>query len=276
MTEQTDLALPESGDIPASETPEQENVAPDTTPDVAEEGETPETQEKPKGGFQRRIAELVEQRNEERRAREATERRLDQLVEMMMDRRQPEPEAPKAPEVPPTLEQHGYDEKQYQAALLEYAKAEARREAQEALKADRVAQQAEARQATFKTREAEFVKATPDYQAIVYDPSTPISQTMAEIIAESEVGPQLAYHLAKNRDVAKSIYGLPPVAAARELGRIEARLSQPKPEAPRTTQAPPPPPRVEAVEPEVERDPDKMSMNDWLKWREKQIARRNR
>jgi hypothetical protein len=272
MTDETNLALPESGGFPASDTPETETVAPDTTPDVAEDSETNETPEKPKGGFQRRIAELVEQRNEERRAREATERRLDQLVEMMASQREAPP-APKAPEAPPTLEQHGYDEKQYQTALLEYAKAEARREAQEALKADRAAQQAEARQATFKTREAEFLKATPDYQAVVYDPTAPISPTMAEIIAESDVGPQLAYHLAKNRDVARSIYNLPPTAAARELGRIEARLSQPK-EPPRTSSAPPPAPKVEAVEPEVERDPDKMSVTEWLKWREKSLKRR--
>ena len=275
MTDETDQAVPESGSFPASVTPDVEDVAPDTTPDVAEEeSETPETPEKPKGGFQRRIAELVEQRNEERRAREATERRLDQLVEMMMTRQEPE----KAPEPPqmPTLEQHEYDEKKYQAALIDYAKAEARREAQEALKADRAEQAAQARQTTFKSREAEFAKATPDYQSVVYDPAAPISQTMAEIIAESDLGPQLAYHLAKNREVAQSIYRLPPVAAARELGRIEAKLSQPKPEPPRVTSAPPPPPKVEAVEPEVERDPDKMNMRDWLKWREKQISKRYR
>lgn len=271
MTDQTDQALPESGDVPASVTPEVEDVAPDTTPDVAEE-ESDTQPEKPKGGFQRRIAELVEQRNEERRAREATERRLDQLVEMMMQR-QPEPEAPKAPEGPPTLEAHGYDEQKYQAALLEFAKAEARREAQEALKAERAREQAEARQQTFKTREAEFLKATPDYQAVVYDPSAPISSTMAEIIAESDVGPQLAYHLAKNREVARAIYSLPPTAAARELGKIEARLSQPRAEAPRLPSAPPPPPRVDATEPEVERDPDKMSMDEWLKWRGKQLRK---
>lgn len=275
MTEQTDQALPESGSIPASVTPEMEDVAPDTTPDVAEEGETAEHPEKPRGGFQKRIAELVEQRNDERRAREATERRLDQLVEMMMAR--PEtPKAPPEPQAPPTLEAHGYDEQKYQAAFLEYAKAEARREAQEALKAERAREQAEAKAQSFKTREAEFLKATPDYQSVVYDPTTPISPVMAEIIAESDVGPQLAYHLAKNREVARALYNLPPTAAARELGKIEARLSQPKPEAPRIPTAPPPPPRVDAVEPEVNRDPDKMSMNDWLKWREKQIARRNR
>jgi len=269
MTEQTDLALPESGGYPASETPEVESVAPDTTPDVAEESEAPETQDKPKGGFQRRIAELVEQRNEERRAREATERRLDQLVEMMTQRPEPKVE----PQVPPTLEQHGYDEQKYQTALLDYAKAEARKEAHEAIKAERAREQAEGRQQTFKTREAEFVKSAPDYQSVVYDPSAPISQVMAEVIAESDVGPQLAYHLAKNREVAQAIYKLPPMAAARELGRLEAKLNQPKAEAPRTTNAPPPPPKVEAVESDVERDPDKLSMNDWLKWREKQLKR---
>ena len=272
MTDETAQALPESGDAPASETPELEAVAPDTTPDVAEDSDTPETHDKPKGGFQRRIAELVEQRNDERRAREATERRLDQLVEMMVQR-QGEPEKAPEPQVPPTLEESGYDEKKYQTALIEYAKAEARREAQDALKAERQHEKAQAQQSTFKGRESEFAKATPDYQALVYDPRTPISPTMAEVIAESEVGPQLAYHLAKNREVAASIYSLPPVAAARELGRLEARLNQPPPEAPRVTSAPPPTPKIEASAPEVERDPDKMDIKDWLKWREKDVRK---
>lgn len=274
MTDETTQAQPESGDFPASDTPEMENVAPDTTPDVAEEAEDEQPpQDKPKGGFQRRIAELVSERNEYRRMLEQDRRRLDQLVELVAGQRQVAPESPKAEPTPPTLEQAGYDEQKYQQALVEYARAEARKEVQQTLRQEREQAQAQTRQESFKTREADFAKQVEDYADVVYDPTAPISQTMAELIAESDVGPQLAYHLAKHREVAQAIYSLPPVAAARELGRLEAKLATPEPKSsPAIPKAPPPPPRVEAIEPEVERDPDKMTDAEWLKWRNKQLS----
>ena len=266
MTDETQQPLA-GGEAPASVTPEVEAVAPDTTPDVAEEPETPETPDKPKGGFQRRIQELVSERNEYRRMLEADRRRLDQLVAMVAQRQAPEPE-----KAAPTLEQSGFDEQKYQAAVVEYAKAQARSEVQELLRQDRAEQQAKVKQESFRSREATFAEQTEDYRDTVYSDLTPISEAMAEVIRDSDVGPELAYYLGKNREVAASIYGLSPVAAARELGRLEAKLSAPKPAAPSIPKAPPPPPKVDAVEPEVDKDPEKMSDAEWIKWRNKQVS----
>jgi hypothetical protein len=256
----------ESGEVPASETPDVESVAPDTTPDVAEQPEQPEQPEKHKAGFQKRIAELVQERNDYRRSLEQERRRIDQLVELVTQKQEPE----KAPEAP-TLESVGYDESKYQAAIVEYAKAEARKEVQQTLRTEREQSQRQAKTESFKTREAEYAKGVDDYVDAVYDPNTPISQTMAEVIADSDLGPQLAYHLAKNRAEAQAIYGMSPVAAARELGRLEAKLSVPKP--PPVSKAPPPAPVVKATEPEINEDPDTMSIDKWMKWREKQIKK---
>ena len=262
--------MPQDAPVGVSEAPVQEPVEADATTDVAGvEGEQA-TEEKPRGGFQKRIAELVSERNEARRTLDEERRRVDQLVELVAQRR----EQPKVEVAPPTLEAAGYDEQKYQAAVIEYAKAEARKEAQEALRADREQTQVKTRQQTFKAKEAEYAATVEDYADTVYDRSVPISQTMAELISDSDLGPQVAYHLAKNRDVASAIYGLPPVQAAREIGRIEAKLSTPKVEPRPVTQTPPPPPQIRATEPEVERDPETMSMNDWIKWREKQIKRK--
>ena len=271
MTDETTPVEPAGGDAPASVAPELEQEATDTSLDVAEHADETPTPDKPKGGFQRRIQELVSERNEARRILDEERRRVDQLVELMAQRQ----EQPKVePQAPPTLEAAGYDEAKYQAAVIEYAKAEARKEAQEALRADREQTQVKTRQQTFKAKEAEYAATVEDYADVVYDRNVPISQTMAELIAESDLGPQLAYHLAKNRDVASAIYGLPPVQAAREIGRIEAKLATPKAEPRPVTQTPPPPPQIRATEPEVERDPESMSMNEWIKWREKQIKRK--
>ena len=231
--------------------------APDSAPD------DPEAQEKPKGGFQRRISELT------RNWREA-ERRNEQLLELLQKQAKPEPVEPQQE---PTLEQHNYDEAAYRKAMVEFVRAEARREAQQTLQREREAAQARERQESFKTREAKFAESLEDYHDVVYDPSTPISQAMAEVIAASEMGPALAYHLGKNPQIARSIYTMPPTLAAREMGRIEAKLAEPKPK-PVVTKAPPPPPKIEATEPEVEKDPLKMSDAEFAKWRKRQIAQR--
>lgn len=96
---------------------------------------------------------------------------------------------------------------------------------------------------------------------------------MREAILESDDGPALAYHLGKNPDLAEKIASLPPIAAARELGRLEAKLAREREQPPVISKAPPPPPKIEGVEPAIERDPDKMSTQDWVKWREKQIRK---
>ena len=88
MTDETDQALPESGTIPASVAPETEQEAPDTSLDVAEHADETPTPEKPRGGFQKRIAELVSERNEARRTLDEERRRVDQLVELVAQRRE--------------------------------------------------------------------------------------------------------------------------------------------------------------------------------------------
>lgn len=185
---------------------------------------------------------------------------------------------PKEPEKPvnaPKLSDFEFDEAKYQAALVEYTKSEARREALEVIKAEKQRGEEQERMRSFKQRETDFITKTPDYAAKVYDPAnTFFTEDVARLIAESEDGPAVAYHLANNPEKAWQIANLPPTAAAREIGRIEAGLAK-KPEAPKPlTQAPPPPPTIEAVEPAVEKDPLKMSDAEFAKWRKRQIAQR--
>ena len=266
MTDESTQALPVGASDGASEIPAPQEVeSTDNSPvDAGQEPEHTEGDEKPKGGFQRRIKSLVDERNEYR-AMLAEERR--QFAEVL-SRLSPQQKSAE-PTTPPTLEQSGFDEQKYQQAVIEYAKAEARKEAQEALRQEREQAQRATKVESFKSREESFADTVEDYHDVVYSETTPISPAMAEVIQESEIGPQLAYHLAKNTALARAIYSLPPVQAARELGKLEAKLSAPKPVA---TKAPPPPPRIEATEPAVEKDPDKMSDEEWLKWRNKQVS----
>lgn len=207
------------------------------------------------------------------RLRREAERDREYWRELAM-RNQPAPKEPEAPQLP-TPEQHGFDDAKYQAALTDYNQKVARQAAIEAYQAERQRDQQQQKVQSFKQREAEFAAKNPAYMDKVYNNAVPISQAMAELIAESEDGPSLALYLAEHLDQAAQIYDLPPIQAARELGRIEARLSQVKePPKPVLTNTPPPPPEIEAVEPAVEKDPMKMSDSEFAKWRKRQIAQR--
>lgn len=207
----------------------------------------------------------------------STERDLEYWRELAVRQNKPEPVVEKAPELP-TPEQHGFDDAKYQAALTDYNRHVARSEALSVIKAEREQERQQAKVQTFRQRETDFQSKTPDYRDKVYG-NVPISQTMAEIIAESPDGPAVAYELASNLELAGQIYDLSPLQAAREMGRIEARLAQakvaPAPK-PVLTNAPPPPPTIEAVEPAVVRDlgDPKISDSEFAKIRKRQIAQR--
>lgn len=189
---------------------------------------------------------------------------------------QAKPEPPKAPEPTklPTLEEVGYDEAKYQAALIEYATKKAEEVVNSRLSEVESKRAEQQRIEAFVTRQKAFAQATPDFEdKVLRDPTLPITNAMRDVIVDSESGPEIAYYLASNREVAEQIASLPPHLAALGMGRIEGRLSALK-EAktrPVVSKAPPPPPRVDDTQTEVEKDPDEMSVDQWLKWRQKQL-----
>ena len=218
------------------------------------------------------------------KAIEGMQRRIDELTWRLRDterRAQAPPEPLKAEPVVPKLEDFAYDEGKFQLAQTEYLRHETARLVAEELNKAKQTTQIEQRTQTFREREKAFAAKAPEYQAKVYGGDTvPISDAMAALITESEIGPEVAFYLANNLDTARQLYELPPIQAAREIGKLEAKLSA-KPVAatvtpivPKVSQAPPPPAKIEAEEPEVERDPEKMSDAQFAKWRRRQIAQR--
>lgn len=268
------------GDVPAPAAPETESAP--VTEDVAEKttAEAGEKEGDVISPVQKRFDKLTWEKGELSRRAEAAERRAQELERMLFGQQRqepkPEPEALK----PPTLESVGYDEAKYTAAVLEFTRAEAARAAQEVLKAERAREQQEGRAKSFKAREAEFSAKTEDYQSKVYDPTLPITEAMRDLITESEMGPQVAYYLANNRDVTAQLAQLPSIQIARELGKIEAKLSIPKP-VPVVSKAPTPPPKLDTADSEAVKvrptDPEsdkEMSDSEWMKARERQLKRK--
>lgn len=78
-----------------------------------------------------------------------------------------------------------------------------------------------------------------DFEQVVKNPNLPISDAMAEVIKSSDVGPDVAYYLGTNIKEAARISKLSPLMQAKEIGKIEAKLSD-NPPVRKTTSAPAP------------------------------------
>lgn len=238
---------------------------------------------------QKRIDQLTREKYDALRERDRRDYEIERLraeVEKFQTAKQPEV----APQNDfPTLEQFGYDEPKYQAAVAAHysklATEQGQKAAQEALRAERERLDSETAQKTWIQKESEFRKSNPDYAEVALkhprDGGPIITPSMAQIIRESEVGPQVAYYLGENVEKSAAIAQLPPIAQAREIGRIEARLEAAKAAKPAVSQAPRPPSKIETdAAPAVVRvdtaDSDNLSDQEWTRRRNAQEAARIR
>lgn len=207
----------------------------DGAPAEASDGEGDKP--KPKPTAQERFDELTRLRRDAEREAEFWKAKATQGAQ---------PEKPKAEPVAEDKEpdpadyEYGETDAQFVKDTARFHGRQAYRE--EAAK-ERRATQVRTVEQTWTERQQTFAKDKPDYDQVVHD-HLPISPPMAEAIKTSELGPEIAYHLGKNPDEARRIAGLNPLAAIREIGRLEARLdtkaAPPKP----ASDAPPPPPQV--------------------------------
>ena len=78
-----------------------------------------------------------------------------------------------------------------------------------------------------------------DFEQVAYNPKLSITNVMAETIQSSDIGPELAYYLGSNPKDAERISRMAPLAQAKEIGKIEAKLVA-EPPVKRTTSAPMP------------------------------------
>lgn len=202
------------------------------------EGDKPEEKEQPKSekrpGVQSRIDELT-------RARYEAEREAAFWRDQAAKSQTPSTDAPK-----PTKADYPDDEAYFEA-LADYKAEQKVRQFSQQTQAER-AQEAQARQTAsqFDLYQERVQQADlPDYAEVVGQSDVPAAPHVLESILDSDVGPQLAYHLAKHPDVAERLNAMTPVQAAREIGRLEAAVAspaaaQPTPPAKRTTTAPAP------------------------------------
>lgn len=126
---------------------------------------------------------------------------------------------------------------------------------------------------TFQSKVADFSKSTADFNDVISDvDDIPLSHTVQDAILTSDLGPQLMYELSKNREEYMRINSMSPTAAAREIGKIEARLSQNlesnKPREARITKTPPPiDPVGSKSSGKTFKSPEEMSLAEYKAWR---------
>lgn len=164
---------------------------------------------------------------------------------------------------------------EYVEALTDW-KVEQKEKAREA-KAREIQAQTEMQKqaASHVERVKSFKEAHEDFDELIAEvDDIPISLTVKEVILGSDNGAELMYELAKNRDEYARICKLSPIAAARELGKFEARIkaSESKTETTKTTKAPPPVKPVGSKANATSKSPDEMSYQEFKKWREAQGA----
>jgi hypothetical protein len=187
----------------------------------------PEKKSKPK--IEKRIGEVVKQREQakaeaakERAGRESAEAKLREYEQKAAPEKAADPDAEPKPE-------------QFTDAF-EYARALAEFSAEKALK-DRDRQEAEKKAATERqqtikqwTDRITAVKADlPDFEDVVASSDVAVSDQVRDAILESDVGPQVLYHLAENPEFAQKLSEMSTITALREIGKLEARFEKKEP-----------------------------------------------
>ncbi len=202
---------------------EAEQASEGTTEQAAPEGDKAKSEDEIRKAKAEKTRERIQDLS--RRARDAEERAaaLEKRVEELTAARPKEGDFS--------------DPAEFDRASLRHAVKEARADELKAEREQAARQAADAKKEIWQEQVTEARAVYSDFDAVALNPNLPISQTMGDVIADSQRGADIAYFLGKNPDEAKRIAGMPPIQAARELGRIEAELT-PKPR--KISNAPPP------------------------------------
>lgn len=232
----------------------------------------------------RDLYELRSERDRDRYELTSRDRRIQELEAQLSETAK---QRQVAPDKFPTLEEHGYDEGKFQAAVAAHIAKVTREQgaaaAQEVIRAEREADAARRAGETWSTKVAEFSKSKPDFVDKVLRPATlPISAELQQALRGHDLGPELFYHMVENRDASLAIARLPFQLQLMEVGRIAERIAAQKaaPKPP-VSQAPPPPSKVDGGEAPTSvrvdtSESDALSDQEWTRRRNAQEQARLR
>lgn len=293
MNDETQAPAPETNVTEAAQEPLNAVSTPvegaPATPTEVTEGEglnTPLVESKPKQtGAEKRIAELLYERKvvqERERLAQEQNRQLLELLNAQKQTQQPQVQPSNDDPKPNLANFSDYDEyvaanaawtarNEYKRIRAEETKAEqarqfaAQQQQQQQSQQKYVSEVASAWSSVALRGEEKF----PDFEEKVFGiPAEHMPATIAEAIATSPVGEEVAYYLGTHLDIAKKIASLKPIDQIREITKLEMRAGK-------TAQSNAPTP-ITPVQGGAINDAlsDKDDQSDWYRKREEQIKKR--
>jgi hypothetical protein len=234
--EQINDELPQTDPVPTPEPVEQS----DETPEVeAQTEELDPVDDKKDPWYKRRIDELTRDKHDYRRQLE----RLEKIIEQSAtQQRAPEPVAPSIQPPNPDDFAGGQYDPRYIQAQLEYTRVSAIEEARKAVAAEyeqrSQMERQQMAQAKLEASEAATRAKFADYDAVIEgitsDPRLAQNPTIRQALLGLDNGPEIAYTLGKNLDVAYEISQMNPIQAGMRLAELINRAPR------RTSNAPTP------------------------------------
>jgi len=212
---------------PVAEPPQDDNGQSEPV-EASEEATTTEDRKRnPK--LEIRFEKITKQREEAREeARKEREQResLEAKVKELESRNQPQKvEAAEEPRPEQFTDMY-----EYAKALTDYKVDQ--RLGEEKQKVEQAKAEAQ-RQQVINTwaKRVESAKAEmPDFEAMVGSADVVVSNEVRDAIFESDVGPQVLYHLAENPDIAEKLQGMTVTSALRTIGKLEAQFEKAEPQ----------------------------------------------
>ena len=268
------------------QTPTEPEAAVQAEDSASTEAEPAEEQErKPNPKIERRFSEITKQREaarqeaeRERQARIDLENKLKEMEAKLNPVQQEKAEADPKPKPEQFSDMYEYAE-----ALAEWTADKKIKEEKAKEAAQKVEQERAKTMETWANRVQDFRDKTPDFDDLVGSADVVVSNEVRDAIFESDVGPQILYHLAENPDVAKKLQGMTAIGALRMIGKLEAKFEEspaptPKETAVKTSKAPPPitPIKAKANGPVTELDDNRQFHGSYQAWKAARLAGRIR
>lgn len=193
-----------------------------------------------------------------------------------------QPEAPKLDDEPKEDDFEDYDayQKAHTAWIVKKTITDERFAEQEKVRIQSLERQRQVRSEAFDNRAAIYKEEVPDFDEVAKSPEmvefySKYARHLAEAVESSEKGPEIAYYLGNNPDVAIDLAKLSPIQTAIEIGKLETKLSvTPKPKA--VSKAPEPITPVGGSDSVMDKDPAEMTQEEFIKWRRGFISQRHK
>lgn len=219
---------------------------------------------------QKRIDQVVREREQERREKEVLQRRIEEL-----EKGKPSDKSDKEP-VEDDFETYdeyldaldAYDNKQ---PSNEDKKSEPKQEEKE--KPSELTDSQKTAMAVIK-ESVDSADKPEDFEAVALNPEVPVTGEMLEALAECEDPAKVMYHLGHNKDLAADIASGSPAQQMRAIAKLDLTVTSKPPKPTKTTNAPDPISPVGGSDAQ-QKSPAEMSQSEYEAWANKQERKRN-